>query len=278
MKRIILGLAGMIFMASINAQFLPRSFNSSNQQLIEEAVKGGIFIIRQSYQLKDTNTDELYGFHNAEHFGYTVSVGIKAQNGYYLDNMAVEPWKYDNKFIEYNDQKQYLPVISESKYRSLTDDSAFSDLPYDKDKLKVLSGGQFYFAQDSFFDNQGFDADNSDGNKDGWLIWVVSSDSIKAAGNESLSLLVYRNELTFEPGKNTYKIKEPPTDNRVLGGLYVVPEVTGIGKISFCIGGLLNKKEGYWQVVRLTESIFKREIIGDKPVKEGLTPIQQKGK
>ena len=278
MKRIILSLAGMIFMASINAQFMPRSLNSGNQQLIEEAVKGGIFIIRQSYQLKDTNTDELYGLHNAEHFGYTVSLGIKAQNGYYLDNRAVEPWRYDNTFIEYNDQKQYLPVISESKYWSLTNDSVFSDLPYDKDKLKALSSGQFYFAQDSLFNNQGFDTDNSDSNKEGWLVWVVSPDSMKAAANESFSLLVYRNELTFEPGKNAYKIKEPPTDNWVLGGFYVVPEVTGIGKISFCLSGLLNKKDGYWQVVRLTESIYKREIISDKPIKEGLTPIQQKRK
>jgi hypothetical protein len=262
--------------AQFGAQFMPRSLSSGNQQLIEDAVKDGIFIVRQSYQIKDTATNTLYGWNGDEQFGYAVSLGIKAQNGYYLDNRAVEPWRYDDKFAEYNGKKQYVPVISESECRPLTNDSAFSIFSYDKDRLKTLSDGQFYFAGDSLLDRQGFDPDDSNGNKDGWLVWVLSPDSIRRVENESFSLLVYRNELTFESGKDAYKIKDPPTDKRILGGFYVVPKVIGIGKISFCISGLLNKKEDYWQVVRLTESSGKKEIFRDKPVKEGLTPIRQK--
>ena len=282
MKRILISIIAMVCMASshaqFNTQFLPRTLNSGNQQLIEDAVKGGIFIVRQGYQLKDTKTDKLYGWNNDEQFGYTVSLGIKVQNGYYLDVKAVEPWRYDSKYNEYNDQKQYLPVISESKYRLFTDDSVFNDFTYDKGKLKALYGGQFYFAQDSFFDNQGLEPDNSDGKKAGWLVWVVSSDSAANSTNESFSLLVYRNELTFETGKDTYNIKNPPTDSAILGGFYVVPEVTGIGKTSFRLNGLLNKKDGNWQVVRLTESAGKKEIVRDKPAQEGLTPIRQNKK
>ena len=276
MKRILLSLAGLLFMFSIHAQFVPRSLSSNNQQLIEEAVRDGIFIFRQSYQLKDTNTNKLYGWNNAEHFGSTLSLGIKVKNGYYLDLKAVEPWRYDNKFVEFNYQKLYAPVISESKYRSLTNDGVFSVFPYDKNKLKPLAGGQFFFAQDPFFNNNGFDIDDSNGNKDGWLIWVVSSDSIKTAGNESFSLLVYRNRLTFDLGKGEYTINNPPSENRILGGFYIVPDITGIGKISFYISGLLNKRGDSWQVVRLNESAGRTEIIRDKPVQEGLTPVPQK--
>jgi len=278
MKRIILSITGIIFIASVNAQFMPRSLNSGNQQLIEEAVKGGIFIVRQSYQLQDTVTNTFYGWNNEEQFGYSVSLGIKARNGYYLDNRAVKPWKYDSKFIEYNNKNQYIPVISESKYRSLKDDSAFSVLPYDKNKVKALTGGQFYILRDSLSDSRGFDSDNSDGDKAGWLVWVVSSDSINFDTNKSISLLVYRNELTFESGENSYKIKNPPTNNQILGGFYIVPEVTGIGNVSFRICGLLNNEEGSWQVVRLTDSFSKTEVIRAKPVEKGLTPIRRNKK
>jgi hypothetical protein len=277
MKKVIAGIAGLLCMVSTQAQFIPRSLNSGNQQLIEEAVKGGIFIVRQSYQLKDIDTNTLYGWDNAEHFGYTLSLGIKAENGYYLEPKAVEPWRYDRRYTEYNDRRQYIPLVSESRYKSLTD-SIFSVLPYEKDGLKMLAGGKFYFFRDSLFDNQGFETDDSDGRKEGWLVWLVSPDTLQTVAGEEFSLLVYRHELTFETGARAYRIKDPSTNNRVWGGFYIVPQTTGIGKISFRIGGLLSKREDYWQVVRLNEAVDRDEPRRDKPLKEGLTPIRQRNK
>jgi hypothetical protein len=257
----------MIAAASIQAQFMPRSLHAGNQSFIEDAVKGGIFIVRQSYQLKNTSNNTLYGWGHAEHFGYTLSLGIKAENGYYLDLQAVEPWKYDSKFASYNDQRHYIPLVSESRYRSLTDSSFFA-FPYQSDSVKPVIGSPFCWVRDSVFDNQGFEIDASEGRKEGWLVWVVSSDSTEITAHASFSLLIYRNEVAFESAERTYNIKDPATSNRILGGFYVTPHTTAIGKVSFRISGFLSKKEDSWQIVRLGESVSKEW-------NEGLTPIRQ---
>jgi hypothetical protein len=265
----------MMVVASLHAQFIPRSLHSGNQPFIEEAVKSGIFLVRQSYQLKNTTNNTLYGWSHAEHFGYTISLGIKAENGYYLAPQALAPWNYDRKFANYNDRRYYLPFVSESRYRSWTD-SVFSPLPYSADQVHPLVDSPFGFVRDSVFDNRGLEADFTGGRKEGWLVWVVSSDSTDIAAPASLSLLVYRNELTFEPGESACKIKDPTTVHRILGGLYVVPHTTGIGKVSFRLSGFLNKKEDDWQVVRLSEPVDKEKTYYYPPTKDGLTPILKK--
>jgi hypothetical protein len=241
---------------SSRAQFGIRPLSSSNQQLIEEAVKEGIFIVRRSYQLKDSLADppQYYGWNHAPNFGETCSMGVKTTNGYYLDDKAVYPWKYDPKFEEYSRSKQYVPVISQSEYRPyhpLTD-SAFIPFPYPNG---VSTGESFHFVADSLFGNKGFPLDDSDGLKQGWLVWLVSADSLENASAESLSLLIYRNELTFEAGKSTYKIEAPSTHKKVLGGLYIVPQIEGIGKITFYLSGLGYAKDGQWQIVRLGDPV-----------------------
>jgi hypothetical protein len=275
MKRFFLSMAGALLIASISAQSIPRSFNAGYQALIEEAVRDGIFLVRQSYQLKNIANNTLYGWGHAEHFGYSLSLGIMAENGYYVEPQAVEPWKYDRKFIDYNDQRYYVPFVSESRYRPLTG-SAYFVLPYQTEEVKPLTDNPFWFVCDSVFDNRGFEADYSNGKKEGWLVWVVSPDSVAEDADAALSLLVYRNELVFEAGVKTCAVKDPSTAQRILGGLYITPHVAGVGKVSFRVNGLLQKGDEGWQVVRLSEPADVVEIERVEPDKKGLTPIRTK--
>jgi hypothetical protein len=240
------------------------SFNSGNRQLIEEAIKDGLFIVCQSYQLQDTTaqTPTYYGWDNAEHFGYAYSLGIKVENGYYLDRKAVYPWQYDSRFDEYNGSRQYAPVVSAGKYRTLTDSVLF-DFSFTDAELKAVAGEQFYFVQDSLFENKGFLTDDSDGMKKGWLVWLL----------DDFSLLVYRNELEFTAGKNIYPVTDPSANKEVLGGIYVVPQFDGIGQIRFLLSGLICGKSGQWQVVRPDESAEK-PFPAPKPAPKGLTPVR----
>jgi hypothetical protein len=285
MKRLLLvGILCIAYTHSSHAQFGMRSLNSNNQQLIEEAVREGFFIVRQSYQLKDTvsDTPQYYGWNNAPNFGEIYSLGVKATNGYYLDDKAIYPWKYDRKFDEYVNSNQYLPVISQSEYRPYRQlaDSAYIRFPY---KDGVLVGEEFHFVTDSLFGNKGFVVDDSDGLKQGWLVWLTSADSLEKIGNESLSLLIYRNELTFDAEKSAYKIEAPSTNKRVLGGIYIVPQTEGIGKITFYLSGLVSGKDGHWQVVRLgnhtvSAACSSEETVTPLPTsgKTGLTPVKKK--
>jgi hypothetical protein len=276
MKRIrLFSLVCLAFVQPVNAQFALRSLNSSNQQLIEEAVRDGLFVVRQSYQLRDSVT--AYGWNNLPQFGTTYSLGVKAVDGYYLDDKAVNPWQYDPKFDEYRDSKQYTPVISQSDCFQLSD-STFRKVTFRLPPESVESS-KFQFVTDSLFANKGFAVDNSDGAKAGWLVWVVSADSLDKINAEALSLLIYRSELKFEAGKNAYKIDAPTSSKTVVGGIYIVPKIEGIGKISFYLSGIANRQEGDWRIVRLGESeaeASKQGIAGqarNDGKGKGLTPI-----
>jgi hypothetical protein len=281
MKRLLLfGIVCIACTHSSHAQFSIRSLNSSNQQLIEEAVKEGFFIVHRSYQLKDTtDTPQYYGWNNAPNFGETYSLGVKAINGYYLDDKAIHPWLYDSKFDEYRDNRQYVPVVSKSEYKSykILTDSSFITFPI-KDSTWVDNAEKsFYFVTDSVFENDGFSLDDSDGVKQGWLVWLVSVDSLEKKNNESLSLMVYRSELEFVSGKNTYKIDTPSTNKLIWGGIYIVPKIDGVGRISLSLSGFASKKDGDWQVIRLGDKVEEDAVQPLKPVKEGgLTPVKEK--
>jgi hypothetical protein len=155
-------------------------------------------------------------------------------------------------------------------------DSVFVSFPYQKLISTDIAGGQFHFVSDSIFKNKGFPMDDSDGLKPAWLVWLVSADSLDKINNESLSLLIYRNELTFEAGKSTYKIEAPSTGKWVVGGFYIVPQIEGIGNITLYLSGLVCGKDKNWQVVRLREPKKIDAIVPakPKPTKDGLTPVK----
>jgi hypothetical protein len=276
MKRLLVMIVCAAFIHSSEAQFGLRSLNSSNQQLIEEAVKDGLFIVRQSYLLKDSVTS--YGWDNMPNFGTTYSLGVKVADGYYLADQVVHPWKYDSKFDEFCNNKQYKPIISQTEYLSYNSlkDSIFLPFLYQPNCV----GKQIYLVSDSLFENKGFAVDKSDNVKQGWLVWLVSTDSLEKITHESLSLLVYRNELKSETG--TYNIEAPTTNKIVVGGIYIVPKVESIGKLTFYLSGIAHKEGDDWQIVRLGESKTgtPEQGIADQvrnavqSKSKGLTPIK----
>jgi hypothetical protein len=266
----------------ICAQFDARSLSSGNQQLVEDAVKNGLFVIHRTYQLQDTTVTPPanYGWDNAPDFGEVYALGIKTANGYYTEDKAVHPWKYDPKFKEYSNSRQYVPVISAGEYRH-ADDTAYIPMPCDDYEMREIAKDRIYLVRDSLFGNRGFSVDYSDGAKKGWLVWVVSDKPVSEQSAQKLSLSIYRAELQFEAAKEAYEIKEPASGKSIAGGFYVVPDFDEVGVIRFRLTGILHKENDRWQVVRLTP--LNGELDGDRAIapksdKGDLTPAPDKGK
>ncbi|MDR3218067.1 MAG: hypothetical protein LBU22_03665 [Dysgonamonadaceae bacterium] len=268
-KGIVLLLLCVVSASSVSAQFL----NSSNQQLIEEAVKNGFFIIHRTYQLQDTTaaTPAYYTWNDAPGFGDSYSLAVKTTTGYYVHDKAAHPWLYDSKFEEYRDSRQYAPVISASEYKQ-AGDSAYISLSCNDCETEAIVKNKVYLIRDSLFENKGFSVDYSNGTKKGWLVWAVSDKPMEEQHTQTLSLLIYRAELLFETGKELYEIQEPASNKSISGGFYVVPEFDEIGQIRFRLTGLLHKENDHWQVVRPGSDKVKLEPVPEK-VKE-----QEKGK
>ena len=254
MKKYILIIALNLFALTTFAQ-LERFSISNNQQLIEDAVKNGLFVIHQTYKLQDKTTDEpaYYGWNNKPFFGETFSVGIKISEGYYVGDKAVNPWRYDSNFDTYSNNPQYVPVFSETKYRELSD-TACMKLPFDMQSCKEIKEKCLYEINDAVFGGKGFEENSTDEKHEGWLVWVVTDKPITKLNDSAIALITYRKELVFQPEVNSYEIESPSFKKDIIGGIYIVPKVTEIGKITFLLTGFLHLEKEKWFVVKFTEN------------------------
>jgi hypothetical protein len=246
---------------------------SANQQLIEDAVGEGLFIVHTSYRLKDKKgkKPQFYGWENQPYFGETLSLGVKTRTGFILDARAVTPWLSDARFDAYRDDNSYEPVVFESRFTSISD-TASSLL--NVSKTEPVAGGNLYLSSDTVFRHRGFPVDNADGLKQGWLVWLVAPDSSDINDN----ILVYRNETEFRKGHTVYPVKTP--SRPVLGGLFIVPRIEDIGQITFYLCGIAVDNDGQWQIVRtgISSETSQPKAVKETPTdrkKDGLTPIKQ---
>ncbi|MDR1592995.1 MAG: hypothetical protein LBS43_00745 [Prevotellaceae bacterium] len=255
---------------------LPGLQLSSNQQLIEDAVKDGLFVIRQNYQIKDTSTTPptYYRWGNDPHLGTVYALGIKVRGGFYGDNRILFPWNSDTRYEEYRNIANYVPVISETNWRS-PDSTHYGTAPFSADSCTLHSDSLAVHVKSAMFAGRGFNENYSPGEKDGWLVWAVSDKPLPAADTLPLSLLIYRTKLVYEAGKKRYEIKNPATDKEILGGLYIVPETGDIGQIIFKLSGILIKIDSKWNVAVLDPNTAASAL---QSVRSGrLTPVTPAG-
>lgn len=278
MKNIILTIL-ITISCTANAQLIDFNFSLStdNQELIRKSLEKSLIIVNSSYQLKDTVTNEYYGRLGRDEFGHIYSIGIKVKGGYYLSDKAVRPWMYDSNFNRY--KETHLPVFYKIYYKELQD-SILTEIEKRPEHLQTeVYPQQFYFRKDStLFKGEGFEPKCQTGKADGWLVWLVADKPITESDSiTSTSYIIYRKTLEIKEGHQEHNIDAPSTDKTIWGGIYVVPEPTGIGQITFRLSGVLVEKEGKWAVLTaVNQNSNECAIINDE--NEGndtLTPIRK---
>lgn len=245
---------------------------SSNQEFVEKAIMNGFFLIQQSYQLKDSVTNKFYGRLGKDEFGTVYSLGIKMKRGILVADQAIRPWEYDENFDRF--RSTHIPVIYETKYKELCDSCTFS--PFEINRQEVSLPGQFSLVQDSHFHGNGFELDTISDEKDGWLVWIVSGDSIDKADSASISYIIYKKDLKQAANNKTFVVNAPTTDQVIWGGIYIVPQQTAVGQLTFRLSGVLLEKDHKWNIViPVAENRTEKteEIRGDGSGDE-LTPVQ----
>ena len=228
--------------------FAQISFQTNNQQIIEDAVAGGLLIVRQEYQLEDTVSMKRYTWNNRPEFGSTLSFCVLAENGYVISNSGLKPWMHDPKFDKYKDSA-YRPVLTDTWYKSAASrDFRKADCVATDDTVH-LSDSSLVYVKDTLF-GQGFAIDTMPGTKDGWIVWLTSKDE-ESIGSDSLMLITYRHKLTVLADRDIYEIPAPTSSRYVIGGVYVEPGYTGIGKIEFRLAGIIVKNGEKWQMCKI---------------------------
>lgn len=248
MKRIIVSIAVLI--ASLNcavAQFSQSLFNSSSQQFVEQAVKDGIVLLRQDYQLLDTLSNTRYGWNHQEVFNSIYSVGFKVEGGYVVNERFVRPWNFDQRYRELRDTT-YVPVISRTRSKSMAD-TVYTNVKYNPDHKRSIRDSLIYRVDSLTHERRGLRIDSSLGEKEGWLIWVTSADSLLQE-NTQLSVVTYKHQITIEENKKEYALPKPATSKNIVTGILVVPNNTQIGVLDFQIIGYAYQRGDDWYVIR----------------------------
>lgn len=249
-KYLITLMTAIITVVSMSAQFPNISFFSSNQQLVLDAVSGGIIIVKQSYQLQDTINNKHYGRFGRNEFGTTYSIAVKVEGGLILSDMVARPWDYDSNFNRYRDSLN--PVNIDAKYVELND-SVFKSINLDYAKIYNADSAAFYMLNDTIvFGGNGFVCKKAIGLQKGWLVWITSDEQIDRSDSvNNNEYVIFGKDLEISGDSVSYAIQQPLIDRNIWGGVYVVPEQTEIGQLTFQLIGIFEMVDGKWRLFPL---------------------------
>lgn len=225
-----------------------KMMTTPNQAIIKDAVNGGIFIVAQHYQLEDTVSGQRYGRNGGNNFGCSYSLGIKLNNKLCLNIDAIAPWEQDDNFNRY--RGAYRPVCTETTYKELND-STFSTLSIDYNCIDEIADSALYEITDTAtFDGLGFECDSVAGQKEGWLVWLVADKPITSADSVmSTDMIITRYQLSASAQDRIHEVNKPSTVKHVWGGIFVVPQQTAIGQLTFRLCGIMQKTDNdNWQI------------------------------
>lgn len=268
MKKIIL--LNLILLLTIAYNSMAQTlYLSSNQQFVEQAIKGSTFVIKQAYQLEDSISGQRFGRYGNTDFGTSTALAVRTRNGIMVSSEIFRPWSKDINYKKY--KNTHIPVLTTTSQIELGD-SIWNELnmPYNsirdlKSRITIINDS-IYDASDGFFIKQ------YDKPIEGWMIWF-SNDSVieKYEGRNNPELKIYKNTIEFNPDTISYTVEQPKSTKEIWGGIFVVPQQTSIGVIQFNLAGvLLRSDEG--DVWELLKPILNQEEDPDWNLQNELTP------
>lgn len=235
MKKIVFLL--LLLPIQLFAQFEIGMFSTPSQLMVENAVKSSMFLSKQSFQIRDKKTDELFGLNGKKEFGIQYAIGVKINSGVLLVDRVVRPWLYDSKFEKY--KENYDPVLYQSAYTEQGEKVNYQELNLESNKLEDIFEKQIYSYPTEIFARKGLTIDNAEGTKKGWIIWVVADNNADFEVTANLNFTVYQKDLAVSKAQKSFVIEKPEGVQKILGGIYVVPYYTEIGVIEFKLCGLI---------------------------------------
>ncbi len=249
MKKILIVLIALI---PINVWAL--TYKTSNQQLIEDAIRNGIIVICQSYQLEDTTTHQRYGRYGNKEFGKSYSIGVKVNGGIAVTTKTTNPWEYDDNFSRYRDS--HKPILYQTKVKELSDSTFIQLTP----GIGSISTSDYIsiIPDSTSYNGLGFKCRKYEGKTDGWIVWVTSSVDIRDCDSSRIvDHVIYRKNIEFCPDSLSYTIDAPQTTKKVWGGIYVVPQQTKIGELTFNLGGIIMETSpSSWQLFPVEDTLL----------------------
>lgn len=261
---------------------------ASNDDLIKKVISSAVVVIDQSYRVKNDSTGQIYNAKQKDNFSSVASIGWKINNAIVFSNNVVCPWEKDPAFDKYKDF--FTPVRYQTKCFTMSDTSSKKQWPEDA-RIDTLQSKLLYQYRTNILGDKGFLVNVSRGIKSGYMVWVMSNDSLRM---DSLSFIVENKDILIK-NESLYSVASPlgdkfksmlysHTSNKIIvGGLFVVPEIGTVGTVTFKVSAIAVNVNGSWQLsTNLPLSVGEAltpvndtntlELV--KPVESELTPIE----
>ncbi len=221
--------------------------STPEHEMISKIAKDGAFIFSQSYQLEDS-VGKFFGLSGNREFGSENTLAIKVKNGYLIYDIARVPWDYNPRFAKF--KKRYTPVLFPSQYSELNTEARYDSISYKNEELVTIYPEQLYGMKSDIFFNDGFSVAHRIGNSDGFVVWYILPSDMDMNATTNLDIVVVPEKIEIsEDRSKEYPVSYPQVDGTIMGGLYIVPEISSVGRLDFIINGILIGSQDDWKLV-----------------------------
>lgn len=222
------------------------SLATDSTLFLEDAIRSGLFISKQSFQICDKKSGELFGLNGKDEFGIEYTIGIKVPGGFVLTDKAVRPWVYNSKYNKY--KETHDPVFFEANYAEAGKKVKYASLDYSLSKQEELVDTTLYRFDSATFSGDGFPIDTEEGEKEGWVVWITADSETDYESEVNLNYVTSRMKISVKKSKRSYDIDIPRMAQNVLAGLYVVPSYARIGIVEFRLCGIIAPAGEDWKI------------------------------
>lgn len=248
---------------------------SPNQQIIEQVVNSGVFIIKQSYELADS-ADNRFGLSGNKAFAVDYSLAIKIKNGFLISERTIHPWDFNPLYDQY--RRKYKPKLFPTAFSEISEIARYDTITIVEDSLKSLFSGLLYTQESELFFGDGFSVGGNIGENEGWIVWFTKKKGVDFSKTTDLNLSIIRKVQKITPRDNdsyVYSLDSLTTAEEIIGGIFVIPEVVSVGHMELKLCGIACRIENGWILCCpfiKSKEIFEKEITGTS--KESLSKVE----
>ena len=270
MRKLFFILAAFMPVLCFSQSFGDLLLKSPTVGLVEKAVQNGFYIVCQPYQLEDTVSGQRFGRYGEETFGKKYTLGIKVGDYVVFDNKISTPWENDENFERY--RHTHRPVRSNM---SVTEIPSNRQTSLCVDSVIAFNGSYSQVVDTSTM--KGFHTAAYSAPAEGWFVWVNSEKPIDEYNPESkVDFSVMKKTVQFDGTTKPIDIDTPQGMNNIWGGVFVVPEQTEVGQLTFNVAGTFRPTSdgSNWTLVPLVrEETATTVVASPEPVGDELTPL-----
>ena len=215
------------------------SLFSSGDKLIKKALDSSVCLVRQEYNLVSKTSGIKYGRQKKAYYGYSYGVGVITSKGIKTNVGVLNPWLQDEPIVKKYDTLH--PQLSDARFKKIAGHN-FTEVKGIKPDTITDKSIATYNVDDSLKNWKGINIAGGLKDSTGWIYIIAIKKGETQTDTTALITSAFKAGVARKDsaGISTYYIKNMPSTDQVIGGVYYTCAVTE-GRITFCAAGILQK-------------------------------------